>query len=407
MRKKPNNPRQISKIEYARLQADLERFGDLGGIVHNATTDNLVGGNQRASVFDLVGKGAEIVITEEYDPLTRTGTAARGYVLWNGEKYDYRCVVWDTETEDAACITANLRGGSWDFDIMVGFDVGLLKERGFDAGLLAEWNDQNANLALMLEAEKDAPPDDPGAQVDKAEELQEKWQVKAGDVWHIGKHLLLCGDSTGDVSALGELPVNLFYDPPWDLELEKPTVFDSVLAFCDGGRAKQIVEMFGAPTWVFTWDCQGNSFVSWTRPMRRAKYAFWYGDIMNFNLKGAFWGEPEEPCMKTSNYDGSRYQFIPDNRGKHFADLFREAIGTLHNKGLHNHEKPLDWVRLLVGDCFSGCVYDPFIGSGTTMVACEQLGRRCVGAEIEPRFVALTLQRLCDMGLEPRLERTL
>ena len=54
-----------------------------------------------------------------------------------------------------------------------------------------------------------------------------------------------------------------------------------------------------------------------------------------------------------------------------------------------------------------GTVYDPFIGSGTTMVACQQLGRRCVGCEIEPRFVALTLQRLCDMGLEPHLERTL
>ena len=154
MRRKPNNPRQISKTEYARLQADLERFGDLGGIVHNATTDNLVGGNQRASVFDLVGKGAEIVITEEYDPPTRTGTTARGYVLWGGEKYDYRRVAWDEATEDAACITANLRGGVWDFDVMVGFDADLLTERGFDAGLLASWNDQSANLALMLEAEK-------------------------------------------------------------------------------------------------------------------------------------------------------------------------------------------------------------------------------------------------------------
>jgi len=48
-------------------------------------------------------------------------------------------------------------------------------------------------------------------------------------------------------------------------------------------------------------------------------------------------------------------------------------------------------------------VYDPFLGSGTTLVACEQLGRIGYGMEISPAYVAVTLQRLADMGLEPRL----
>lgn len=51
-----------------------------------------------------------------------------------------------------------------------------------------------------------------------------------------------------------------------------------------------------------------------------------------------------------------------------------------------------------------GAVYEPFLGSGTTLVAAEQLARRCFGMEIEPKYVAVALQRLADMGLTPVLE---
>jgi len=48
-------------------------------------------------------------------------------------------------------------------------------------------------------------------------------------------------------------------------------------------------------------------------------------------------------------------------------------------------------------------VYDPFLGSGTTMVAAETLGRICYGMEIEPKYVAVALERMAGMGLEPRV----
>ena len=162
--------------------------------------------------------------------------------------------------------------------------------------------------------------------------------------------------------------------------------------------------MFGAPDWLFTWDCV-TSWYTPNRPLRRAKYALFYGDISNYDFNGAHYGEPLEE--KTVRNSRGEYQYTPDTRGKHLSDVYQEAITRLHSGNGHKHEKPLDWVRLLVGNCFDGDVYDPFTGSGTTFVACEQLGRRCVGVEIEPRYVALTLQRLCDFGLEPRLRNTL
>jgi len=95
---------------------------------------------------------------------------------------------------------------------------------------------------------------------------------------------------------------------------------------------------------------------------------------------------------------GGEYDFVPDPRGKHLSDVFQMGITQFGKQ--HKHEKPLDWIRLLVGNCLVGDVYDPFTGSGTTFVACEQLGRRAFGVEIEPKNVALTLQRLCEMGLD-------
>ncbi len=74
-------------------------------------------------------------------------------------------------------------------------------------------------------------------------------------------------------------------------------------------------------------------------------------------------------------------------------------------KTTHGTEKPLECMARPIrnhgtpGDE----VYDPFLGSGTTMVAAEQLGRICYGLEIEPKYVAVILQRMNDLGLTPRL----
>lgn len=67
--------------------------------------------------------------------------------------------------------------------------------------------------------------------------------------------------------------------------------------------------------------------------------------------------------------------------------------------------KPVELVsRAIENSSVQGDVaYDPFLGSGTTMVAAEQLGRVCYGMEIEPKYVAVALERLSQMGLTPRL----
>jgi len=67
---------------------------------------------------------------------------------------------------------------------------------GLDADTLAAWNDDAANLREMLAAQTPAPVADAGPQLDRAEELREKWDVQPGDLWALGEHRLICGDCT-------------------------------------------------------------------------------------------------------------------------------------------------------------------------------------------------------------------
>jgi len=144
------NPRQITRDQYESLEQWLRELGDLGGIVHNIPTDEIVGGNQRGRIFGL--DEARIVIEEEYDEPDEQGTVAWGHVLWEGHRYSYRAVVWDERTCEQANIVANKAGGSWDWDVLADkFEVGDLLDWGFDNWELGVFEDQDADMDELWE----------------------------------------------------------------------------------------------------------------------------------------------------------------------------------------------------------------------------------------------------------------
>jgi len=326
--------------------------------------------------------------------------AGHGMLLAAKQKGDTKIVVSDQshlsreEAEDLM-ITDNLSPSrKFDNETL----AALLGDRddpteipGIDDEVLAD---------LLAGIEEELPPA-PEPQISRADELQEKWKVKTGDLWEIGRHKLICGDCTDAavVAQLGKLPCNLFYDPSWDGGFQVPEgKWESTLAFCDGFRAGTIIDLLGSPAWVFIWDCV-TSWYTPNRPLRRGKLALWYGNLTDYNFNGAHYGEPLE--AHTVRNTRGEYDFVPDQRGKHLSDVFQMGITQIHKS--HKHEKPFDWVRLLVGNCLIGDVYDPFAGSGTTGIACERLGRKSRMIEIEPKYCAVILQRFADMGLVPSL----
>jgi len=211
------------------------------------------------------------------------------------------------------------------------------------------------------------------------------------------QHKLICGDCTDAATVArvmgGENCATLFFDPPWDIEAPALSGFDSMLAFGDGSTLGAIVRQFGAPAWVFAWDCVSCWYTP-NRPLRRMKLCAWYGDIARYNFDGWHYGDAGE--ARTVWNTRGEYMFTPDPRGKHLADVYSEPITKLHADSEHSHSKPLDWVSLLIANCTEGVVYDPFSGSGTTIIACENLSRRCRAVEISPGYVGVALQRFKD-----------
>ena len=132
------NPRAITEKQIENLRETLPELGDLGGVVHDLNSDEVIGGNQRIRAMGLLG--VEPVIVQRYDPPNAQGTVAVGYYEVNGEQFKYRAVMWTPRQCEKANIVANKAGGTWDFDTLANdFEMADLLEWGFEEGELVGW----------------------------------------------------------------------------------------------------------------------------------------------------------------------------------------------------------------------------------------------------------------------------
>lgn len=112
----PRNPRLPWKPDQQEaFVASLRRFGDLGGIVRNLTTGQLVGGHKRVEVFRAA---AEVRVMATPQARDAQGTVAHGYVVVDGARFSYREVEWDPEVEAAANLAANRWTAGWDWALV-------------------------------------------------------------------------------------------------------------------------------------------------------------------------------------------------------------------------------------------------------------------------------------------------
>lgn len=326
--------------------------------------------------------------------------------LLDSKKTDVPVLILDVDEAEAKKLLATID----PIGAMAETDAALLDEllRKVDTGseALREMWAGLAKDAGLYRAGAAARVTDPGAEADRAGELRAKWATEVGQRWTIAapdgrSHHLVIGDyrEIADEVIAEHRPSALVWDPPWDAGLSAPSAaWDSILAFGDGRRLADVVTAFGPPTWLFVWDC-GSCWFAPNRPLQRMKLCAWYGDLSRYRQDGAHFGEGGGAPRRVRNSRGS-YVHHPDPRGTMLADLYAEPIVAVHDDG-PSHSKPIDWIRCLIGDCAEGVVFDPCLGTGTTLVACEQLGRVGVGVEIDPGMVAVALERLAAMGLEP------
>jgi DNA modification methylase len=275
-------------------------------------------------------------------------------------------------------------------------------------------------LEAILDAiETPAGEADAEPQIDRAAELNKKWQVKLGDLWRIGEHRLLCGDSTKreDVEQVmgGGMAVMCFTDPPWNVAIgqdsnprhrqRKGLENDSLsaedfAAFLSGfaGLIPTAVTgdlycVLGASEWPSLDLALRSAGFHWSATV------IWVKDI--FVLGRSKYHRRYEPLWYGWHKDG-KSSFCDARDLDDVWEIKRPRVSEEHPT-----MKPVELVvRAVTNSSKSGdAVYEPFCGSGTTMVACENLKRKCRGIEISPDYCAVILERMQTAFPKIKIER--
>jgi hypothetical protein len=362
------NSRTHSQQQVAQIATSINEFGFVNPIIIGGDNE-IIAGHGRLMAAISIGMASVPVLVVDH----LTDAQRRAYIIADNQ--------------------LALNAG-WDADLLSS-ELANLMDDGFDISVVGFSDDE---LSSLLDLDDDERQDiDVDENVDAKEELQLKWKTAIGQVWKIGVHTLNINDCASVVFPEGDI----FFDPPWEMisSCYSP-VGDSVLAFCDGQRAADVIDRYGAPTWVFVWDCV-TSWYAPNRPLKRSKLCLWYGDVENYDFNGSHYGDAGE--VRTVGNTRGSYEFIPDSRGKHLSDVFSKPITQLHKDSLHSHSKPIDWIRMLIANCTSGVVIDPYAGSGSCMAACEQIGRECFSVEMCPKYAAVILENMAGMGISPVL----
>jgi DNA modification methylase len=296
-----------------------------------------------------------------------------------------------------------------------------------DANLQPFWSENE--LKALLKDFRTTELSAPEPKLDQAAELQNKWQTKRRQIWGIGAHRLMCGDSSNasDVAALmdGKTAKLCATDPPYLVSYDAKN--HPSKDFADGknkdwkGRYadKQKTEPLGpfyeaflrqalavsqADAAIYVWHASQRQ-VEVEKAMRDCGILVHQQIIWVKNkpvLTHSFYMWQHEPC-----FFGWKQGHKPKrNPGDFPTTVWQIDVPVLPgSESRHPTEKPLELFTtpILLHTELEDVCYEPFSGSGTHLCAAENTGRRCFAMEIEPAFVAVALERLSEMGLEPKV----
>lgn len=368
------NPRKDLKPgdpEYEKLKRSLEEFGYVEPVIWNKTTSHVVGGHQRLKVLLDMG------VTE----------------------IDCVVVEMDAEKEKALNVALNKISGDWDKDKLAlliadlqgaDFDVSLT---GFDPGEIDD---------LFKDSLKDGIKDD---DFDVDAELQKPVITNQGDVWLLGRHRLVCGDSTkADTFTVlmdGKLANLVVTDPPYNVNYEgtagkikndnmgNEAFYDFLLAAFTNTEAAMAQD---ASIYVFHADTEGLNF-------RKA-----FSDA-GFQLSGCcIWKKPSLVLGRSPyQWQHEPVLFGWKKKGKHnwYADRKQTTIWEFEKPKKNANHPTMKPIALLaypiMNSSLTNCiVLDPFGGSGSTLIACEQSDRICFTIELDEKYCDVIIKRYIE-----------
>jgi DNA modification methylase len=368
------NPRkdlQPGDSEYEKIKRSLEEFGYVDPVIWNKTTGRVVGGHQRLKVLASMGRTeVECVVVE-----------------------------LDEEKEKALNVALNKISGDWDKEKLAvlmtdldaaDFDVSLT---GFDA---AEIDD------LFKDTLRDGVEDD---DFDVDEELQNPPITMQGDVWLLGRHRLVCGDSTKKETfdkLMEDKKANLVVtDPPYNVDYEgsagkikndnmnNDTFYQFLL---DAFKNTEDALAKDGSIYVFHADTEGLNF-------RRAF------EEAGFYLSGTCIWKKQSLVLGRSPYQWKHEPILfgwkKNGRHRWYSDRKQSTIWEFDKpkrNADHPTMKPIALIAypIMNSSLTNSIVLDPFGGSGSTLIASEQTDRICYMIELDEKFCDVIAKRYIE-----------
>jgi site-specific DNA-methyltransferase (adenine-specific) len=369
IRPNPNNPRVIKDDKFKKLVQSITEFPQMLELRPIVVNDDMIalGGNMRLKALEHLG------IEETYIIKAKDLT----------DKQEQEFIIKD-----------NVGYGEWDWEQLANeWDVEDLDEWGLDLPL---------DFVKELEAEEDdfAIPED-GIETD----------IVLGDLFEIGEHRLLCGDSTDSdaVARLmdGQKADMVFTDPPYGVDYEGGAMTKRTKLDNDQKNTNIYQEVLPniilftndkAPMYI--WHAAGYADMAshlWDNNIEIRSQIVWNKNMAQFGALSAQYKQKHEPCFYCFKKGNAPFWYGPTNEVTVW-DVSRESKNEFHPT-----QKPIELPsRALNNSSKKGdCILDLFLGSGSTMVASHQLKRKCYGMELDPKYCQVIIDRM--KKLDPTL----
>ena len=378
-----NNARTHSDAQVRKLRASLREFGFINPVIIDRD-NNVIAGHGRIEAA--LAEGIEKVPCVYADHLTEAQKKA--YVL----------------ADNRMALDAG-----WDEE-MLRVEIEALQAEAFDVSLTGFDESELADLFAT-----DAEAQDDG--FDPAEELERPAVTRRGDIWRLGAHVLMCGDATdaSDMDALMEgAPANLVVtDPPYNVNYEggagtirndnmaDAAFYEFLLAAFRNAEAHMAPD---ASIYVFHADTEGLNF---RRAFKDAGFylsgtCIWKKQSLVLGRSPYQW--QHEPCLFGWKAKGS-HKWYGDRKQTTIWEFDKPARSAEHPT-----MKPVPLIAhpILNSTSANAVVLDPFGGSGSTLVACEQTGRACRTMELDEKYCDVIVRRFAEYagdGAEIHVER--
>lgn len=429
----PYNPRQISDAAIAGLQTSLDEFGDVSGITWNARTGHLVAGHQRVEALKKrFGDRINLENVRGTPCVVITGTT---------HAFPVRVVDWPESREKAANLAANNPHIAGDFTDGIAAIVGELRDSDLSALLEPlRLDDLLSDYEGLVEPEAGlTDPDDVPAPPDAA-------TTKPGDLWLLGDHRLLCGDSSSPADLdrlLGGKPVHLVNtDPPYNVNVEprsnnaraagskalpalakkkahlqgfddarqgKPKPTDKKLRAKDRVLANDFMSPEDFDKVLLAWFgniaralVPGGCFYVWGGFANWANYCQALAASGLYFAQGITWVK-DHPVLGRKDFmndcehawygwkEGAGHKFYGPNNARNVWNVKKVNPQNM----VHLTEKPVELATMAIH--FSSRpgerILDLFGGSGSTLIGAEQTGRRAHLMELDALYCDVIVER--------------